>query len=84
MAPRVPLAAQLLLQSQSDFSSDFEARASDIAPISWTYVGRALAEWTLVVNECQNFFIRRRNEGVPTNKLVETPTLGVESFRRPG
>lgn len=83
--PRLPLAAQLLLQSMPDFVPDVGAErpegfASDLA----RYSGRALAEWTLVVNECQNFFERRRNEGIPSNRLVETPTLGVESFRRPG
>jgi hypothetical protein len=45
------------------------------------YSGRALAEWALIVTECQNFFERRKGEGVPHNRLVETPTLGVESFR---
>lgn len=48
------------------------------------YSGRALAEWELVVWESQNFFERRRGEGVPSNAAVETPTLGVEAFRRPG
>lgn len=48
------------------------------------YSGRALAEWELVVWECQSFFERRRGEGVPSNGAVETPTLGVEAFRRPG
>jgi hypothetical protein len=48
------------------------------------YSGRALAEWELVVWECQNFFERRKAEGVPGNRFVETPTLGVEAFRRPG
>jgi hypothetical protein len=48
------------------------------------YSGRALAEWELVVWECQSFFERRKGEGVPGNRFVETPTLGVEAFRRPG
>jgi hypothetical protein len=48
------------------------------------YAGRALAEWGQVVAECQGFFERRKDEGVPTNRLVETPTLGVESFRMYG
>ncbi|KAN0083299.1 Protein of unknown function (DUF1765) domain containing protein [Elaphomyces granulatus] len=46
------------------------------------YAGRALAEWAQVVSECDNFFERRRDEGVPCDRLVETPTLGVESFRK--
>ncbi|PNS15914.1 UPF0592 membrane protein [Sphaceloma murrayae] len=45
------------------------------------YVGRALAEWTVVVGECQAFCERRRAEGVPEGEM-ETPTLGVELFRR--
>ncbi len=48
------------------------------------YVGRALAEWTLVVSECQGFFERRRSEGIASNALVETPTLSVDWFRRLG
>ncbi|KAI9836480.1 MAG: hypothetical protein M1837_003386 [Sclerophora amabilis] len=46
-----------------------------------TYAGRALAEWGLVIGEYRNFFERRRAEGVPSNSLVETPTLGLETFR---
>jgi hypothetical protein len=48
------------------------------------YAGRALAEWGLVVGECNNFVERRRAEGVPGLKWVEVPTLGVEGFRRFG
>lgn len=46
------------------------------------YAGRALAEWAQVVSECDSFFERRRDEGVPSDRLVETPTLGVDSFRK--
>jgi hypothetical protein len=46
------------------------------------YAGRALAEWSQVVSECDNFFERRRDEGVPTDRLVETPTLGIDGFRK--
>lgn len=46
------------------------------------YVGRALAEWAIVVTECDSFFARRRDEGVPYDRLIETPTLGVEFFRK--
>jgi hypothetical protein len=48
------------------------------------YAGRALAEWTLIVGECNNFTERRRQEGVPGLRWVEVPTLGVEGFRRFG
>ncbi|CAG8246489.1 unnamed protein product [Penicillium salamii] len=46
------------------------------------YAGRALAEWAHIVSECDSFFARRRDEGVPTDRMVETPTLGAESFRK--
>jgi hypothetical protein len=54
------------------------------ARASAKYSGRALAEWTLVVGECQSFFDRRKAEGVPGNRWVETPSLGVEAFKKPG
>ncbi|CAG8032989.1 unnamed protein product [Penicillium olsonii] len=50
--------------------------------VSSKYAGRALAEWAHIVSECDSFFARRRDEGVPTDHMVETPTLGVESFRK--
>ncbi|QSZ28895.1 hypothetical protein DSL72_003401 [Monilinia vaccinii-corymbosi] len=46
------------------------------------YAGRALAEWALVVAECNNFVERRRSEGVPSLRWVEVPTLGMEGFRK--
>ncbi|KAJ5594834.1 uncharacterized protein N7459_001042 [Penicillium hispanicum] len=46
------------------------------------YAGRALAEWAHIVSECDSFFARRRDEGVPSDRTVETPALGVESFRK--
>ncbi|KAI9726167.1 MAG: hypothetical protein M1828_001840 [Chrysothrix sp. TS-e1954] len=83
--PRLPLAAQLFLETQPDFTNDMPASPpTGVAIGPSRYAGRALAEWTLIVNECQNFFERRRSEGVPSNRQVETPTLGVESFRKPG
>ena len=45
------------------------------------YAGRALAEWAMVVSECDNFFERRRDDGVPSDRMVEIPSLGVENFR---
>lgn len=46
------------------------------------YAGRALAEWSLVVAECNNFVERRREEGVLGLQDVEVPALGVEGFER--
>lgn len=51
-------------------------------PVASKYAGRALAEWAQVVVECNKFFERRRLEGVPSDELVETPTLSVDSFRK--
>ncbi|KAL8984744.1 MAG: hypothetical protein Q9177_004616 [Variospora cf. flavescens] len=48
------------------------------------YAGRALAEWDLLVDEYRDFSMRRLAQGVPRATLVETPTLGVETFRRTG
>lgn len=61
--------------------------SSEIAaemPIGSKYVGRALAEWALIVLECQNFFERRAVEGVRQTHNVETPVLGMDAFRRHG
>ena len=83
--PRLPLPAQALLQQRSiNIDAVSPSRPTGAAVTSSTYAGRALAEWTFVSHECQNFFDRRKNEGVPTNRQVETPTLNVEAFRRPG
>ncbi|KAL2283350.1 hypothetical protein FJTKL_09969 [Diaporthe vaccinii] len=49
-----------------------------------TYTGRALAEWGIVVNECNSFVERRRDEGVCGLQEVEVPSLGVENLRRMG
>ncbi|KAF2016313.1 DUF1765-domain-containing protein [Aaosphaeria arxii CBS 175.79] len=83
--PRLPLPAQTLLQDEKHNIQPAD-RVKPIGPAtsSSRYAGRALAEWTFISHECQNFFDRRKNEGVPSNKLVETPTLAVEAFRRPG
>lgn len=49
-----------------------------------TYLGRALAEWSIVVHECNSFIDRRRDEGVCELQNVEVPTLGIENLRRMG
>jgi len=46
------------------------------------YAGRALAEWALLVRECDNFVERRRAEGVPGLREVEVPALGVEGLKK--
>ncbi|KAL4906062.1 hypothetical protein BDW74DRAFT_137896 [Aspergillus multicolor] len=56
--------------------------AADDKIASSKYAGRALAEWAQIISECDGFFSRRRDEGVPNDRMVETPTLGVEGFRK--
>lgn len=83
--PRLPPVAQQILLSHCEHPGPVVATKPEGPTInSSKYAGRALAEWAMVVNEYQNFFERRKNEGVPSDRLVETPTLGVEAFRRPG
>lgn len=87
--PKLPPPAQVLIQlRQEDRGQDKkEVEPREPSPESLgnlRYAGRALAEWAQIVGECQGFFERRMDEGVPANRLVETPTLGVESFRMYG
>jgi hypothetical protein len=44
------------------------------------YAGRALAEWSLVVSECNSFVDRRRDEGILGLSDVEVPTLSVDGL----
>ncbi|KAK0655754.1 hypothetical protein B0T16DRAFT_451389 [Cercophora newfieldiana] len=44
------------------------------------YSGRALAEWSLVVSECNSFVERRRDEGVLGLSDVEVPALSVDGL----
>ena len=83
--PRLPPQIHSILQYRRPVNRDFQPIKSEGSAFgSSKYVGRALAEWAAIVTECSNFFERRKHEGVPCYKLVETPTLGVESFRKPG
>ena len=83
--PRLPGPAHHLLQEQSNVVSKVpgpsQPQGASVARAR--YAGRALAEWTVVIGECGSFFDRRLKEGVPGRKWVETPTLGVENFKRP-
>lgn len=87
--PRLPSSAQAMLGAKVPGTSE-EISAKDPGLAGFQrkarakYTGRALAEWALVVGECNNFVERRRSEGVPGLKWVEVPTLGVEGFRRFG
>lgn len=77
------MAAHIYVQSQSPEENSPLHMSHAVQPQgeakSYTkYAGRALAEWMVIVMESQSFFERRKNEGVPNNKYVETPTLAVE------
>ena len=83
--PKLPFPARTLLDKISPVVRDEESSplkfvGAAIGP--GKYAGRALSEWSLLTIECQNFYERRRAEGVPTHQVVETPTLGVEPFRK--
>ena len=87
--PRLPAPAQAWLGARVPGTSreigprdPAEGGASAEKVARAKYAGRALAEWTLIVGECNNFVDRRRSEGVPGLKWVEVPTLGVEGFRK--
>jgi hypothetical protein len=83
--PRLPSPAHMHLQDADIFLPLMTSvKPTGPAAQSSGYAGRSLAEWALVVHECQNFFDRRKTEGVSSNKLVETPTLAVENFRMRG
>ena len=83
--PQLPIGAQIFLQIQrgrKHVSEPCKPTGAAVKPSK--YVGRALAEWAAIITECQSFFERRRTEGVPMGFRVETPTLGVEPFRKYG
>ena len=83
--PRLPQFTQAFVESKVGIIKDLDTfTPTSIAICSSKYSGRALAEWALVVTECQNFFERRKQEGAPGYKSVETPTLGVDAFRKAG
>jgi hypothetical protein len=79
-------------KSSGDVEVDLRTKPGDIKPLKPSahesatarYSGRALAEWAQVLGECRNFYIRRKQDGVPRDALVETPTMGVETFRMTG
>ena len=83
--PRLPHTSHGVMRS---LVADNEGRTRPKAPAGAEigpskYTGRALAEWWLLLLECQNFFDRRQAEGMASVQAVETPTLTVENFRKP-
>jgi len=90
-APRLPAAAQTWIGSRVPvLSTKIVPQNPGAGPNAAEklarakYSGRALSEWTIIVLECNNFSDRRREEGVPSLKWVEVPTLGVEGLRKYG
>jgi hypothetical protein len=80
--PVLPAATQVLVQMRFKRPDAVKPRKPSAHELSFAkYAGRALAEWEIIVKEYDGFQNRRREEGVPATRLVETPTLGVESFR---
>lgn len=89
MTPRLPAAAQATIGSRvPNMNKDVTPRDPKESgfdrALRAKYSGRALAEWFLIIAECNNFSERRRSEGVPSLRWVEVPTLGIEGFRRFG
>lgn len=80
--PRLPAPAQKYLDLESKKTFEVDASGCQSYGSHWTYAGRALAEWALVVVEHENFFDRRKMEGRETDMDVETPSLGVDSARK--
>ncbi|KAL8763752.1 MAG: hypothetical protein Q9184_000544 [Pyrenodesmia sp. 2 TL-2023] len=83
--PRLPLCtSDNLLPPAPTQATVHDCKPKGAAANQGKYAGRALAEWDLLIDEYRDFSKRRLVEGVPSDPLVETPTLGIETFRRPG
>ncbi len=81
--PRLPPMAEAYFKGRkpsTDLNVPCKPEGSAIG--SSKYTGRAIAEWALLINECRNFYERRKADGVPTQHLVEIPSLSVEPFRK--
>ena len=82
-SPELPFAARLSMKKKIYEPSSYTPTKPEGAALGPSkYAGRALAEWAALIAECQNFFDRRRVEGVPSYHLVETPMLSVDPFRK--
>lgn len=82
--PRLPMPCIVWLVSQSQgLMQNLEPKKPERRwEVDMRYSGRALAEWGLIVSECDHFGERRRAEGVPDLRGIEVPSLGVEGFRK--
>ncbi|KAK4170221.1 hypothetical protein QBC43DRAFT_197447 [Cladorrhinum sp. PSN259] len=80
------------LPSYDGYESDHSQRSQPPAPAiraerptgvyasGAVYCGRALAEWSIIVSECNSFVDRRRDEGVLGLSDVEVPILSVDGL----
>ncbi|KAH8799436.1 hypothetical protein F5884DRAFT_863611 [Xylogone sp. PMI_703] len=86
--PRLPSPAQAWVASNvpnmCNEVAPTDPKDANRIPATARYAGRSLAEWTLIVSECNNFAQRRMGEGVPGLRWIEVPALKVEGFRRLG
>lgn len=83
--PRLPKPAEEHLQAHTRKINDAE-QLQGIEPVGLSrdrarYTGHALAEWMMIVGECQSFFEQRKKQGVSEDRFVETPTLSAMGFR---
>lgn len=84
-APRLPSLTQEHLQLVAEDDVEEEVivyKAPPVLPTYTKYASRALAEWTLVVDECDNFMERRKMEGQHDPRGIDIPTLSIDSLRR--
>lgn len=79
---RIPSAGQKYVDAECNVPLSVDLSGYTGNASHWTYVGRALAEWVVVVMEYENFFERRKNEGKEADKDIETPSLVVDSARK--
>ncbi|RPB21044.1 DUF1765-domain-containing protein [Terfezia boudieri ATCC MYA-4762] len=81
---RLPATSQTFVDSLGEDAPELVdlSNCTNLDAGCWTYSGRALSEWVLVVVEYENFFERRKSEGKESDNDVETPSLGVESLRK--
>lgn len=83
ISPRLPSPAQACISARvPNTALETLPRDPGVCSEGVKYAGRALAEWAIIVGECNSFVERRRMEGIPSLRLVEVPVLGVEGFRK--
>lgn len=80
--PRLALSTAKAIGEVEEEAPETITTPGSLAGRHWTYVGRALAEWAMVIVEYENFFERRKMEGRETARDVETPILAVDSLRK--